>query len=397
MRTSARTPLRALALALAILLALFQGREANAGWSAWESLGGTILEQPSCVGWDEANIQCFGRGPNAWVWAWWRQNTPSWLGPQSLYGILPSRPDCTSWGFNRIDCFTHGMDDGLWHNAMNGVRWSGWQRLDSFPRLTQQQAGCSEALTGERERRGVSLCALVLPPECVSPAYAVIDCVAVVSGSTEYGAVAHVRYDDTGQAPDRVWGDVTVEDSPVRPADAPECVPLGDAVTCILLGANGSLWAFAPGTEHWGWEEIFAGGGVYPPRPECLEHDGTIHCVFSTDNAMFDVWREGTGWQVSRVTLSVAVGGLSCVSRPVTGGPVVVTHQLHCVGESSGAFVHYSWDGSLRARPGRVLTPASVVFGLAVRSRPECLGIGSAIACFVRDDAQTLHHIRWTP
>jgi hypothetical protein len=32
---------------------------------AWESLGGAILEQPSCVGWGPNRIDCFARGTDA--------------------------------------------------------------------------------------------------------------------------------------------------------------------------------------------------------------------------------------------------------------------------------------------------------------------------------------------
>jgi hypothetical protein len=42
------------------------------GWGGWESLGGTLLEQPSCVSWAANRLDCFARGTDRAMWhRWW--------------------------------------------------------------------------------------------------------------------------------------------------------------------------------------------------------------------------------------------------------------------------------------------------------------------------------------
>jgi hypothetical protein len=43
-----------------------------AGRGNWQNLGGSILEQPSCVSWGPNRIDCFARGPDRAMWhRWW--------------------------------------------------------------------------------------------------------------------------------------------------------------------------------------------------------------------------------------------------------------------------------------------------------------------------------------
>jgi hypothetical protein len=44
---------------------------------------------------------------------WW--NGSSWGGWETLGGIILEQPSCVSWGANRIDCFGRGLDNALWH------------------------------------------------------------------------------------------------------------------------------------------------------------------------------------------------------------------------------------------------------------------------------------------
>ena len=76
-------------------------------WFGWESLGGAILEQPSCVSWGANRIDCFARGTDkAMHHKFW--NGTAWFGWESLGGAILEQPSCVSWGANRIDCFARG-------------------------------------------------------------------------------------------------------------------------------------------------------------------------------------------------------------------------------------------------------------------------------------------------
>jgi hypothetical protein len=80
----------------------------------WESLGGVLLEAPSCVSWGSNRIDCFARGTNQAMYhqSW---NGSAWSGWGSLGGVLLEAPSCVSWGSNRVDCFARGTDRAMWH------------------------------------------------------------------------------------------------------------------------------------------------------------------------------------------------------------------------------------------------------------------------------------------
>jgi len=49
---------------------------------------------------------------------------PSGGGWESLGGTILEEPSCVSWGSNRIDCFARGTDKAMWHKWWNGSKWS---------------------------------------------------------------------------------------------------------------------------------------------------------------------------------------------------------------------------------------------------------------------------------
>ena len=50
----------------------FSDGKALAQWGGWESLGGVIMDPPSCVSWGPNRIDCFARGTdNAMYHRWW--------------------------------------------------------------------------------------------------------------------------------------------------------------------------------------------------------------------------------------------------------------------------------------------------------------------------------------
>jgi hypothetical protein len=83
------------------------------GWYGWNSLGGVIMEGPSCLVWaeDPVAIDCFARGTDNAMWQYhkWAWQT---RGP----GVIMGQPTCISLGRNAVDCFAHGIDNGMLHN-----------------------------------------------------------------------------------------------------------------------------------------------------------------------------------------------------------------------------------------------------------------------------------------
>jgi hypothetical protein len=100
----------------------------GSNWGGWESLGGVILEAPSCVSWGSNRIDCFARGADeAMYHRWW--DGANWNGWENLGGVILDRPDCVSWGSNRIDCFARGTDQAMYHRWWDGANWNGWENL----------------------------------------------------------------------------------------------------------------------------------------------------------------------------------------------------------------------------------------------------------------------------
>jgi len=52
-----------------------------------------------------------------------------WFGWETLGGGIQEEPSCVSWGPNRIDCFARGTDNAMWHRWWDGSAWGGWESL----------------------------------------------------------------------------------------------------------------------------------------------------------------------------------------------------------------------------------------------------------------------------
>src|SRR6516225_6008224 len=114
--------------ALLLFFGLFP-QQARADWSAWENLGGQLLEAPTCVSWGENRIDCLARHPVdtqvrhiAWdgtKWGIWES--------RGAGAAFPSAPNCLSWGANRIDCFARDYQQPgpMWHTFWDGTQWVG--------------------------------------------------------------------------------------------------------------------------------------------------------------------------------------------------------------------------------------------------------------------------------
>jgi hypothetical protein len=86
-----------------------------AGWSGWESLGGTLTSGPGVSSWASGRLDTFVRGTDGAMYHKWFSG--GWSGWESLGGGLlnPLGPAAVSWGFNRIDTFVVGTDSQLYH------------------------------------------------------------------------------------------------------------------------------------------------------------------------------------------------------------------------------------------------------------------------------------------
>jgi len=90
------------------------GPRPEAGWSDWESLGGTLLSAPSVSSWAPNRLDVFARGSdNTLYHIWWDGNR--WSNWESLGGVLTSAPGSVSWGPNRTDVFARGQNNDLIH------------------------------------------------------------------------------------------------------------------------------------------------------------------------------------------------------------------------------------------------------------------------------------------
>ncbi|GAA2155643.1 hypothetical protein GCM10009760_55750 [Kitasatospora kazusensis] len=106
---------------------------AKGGWSAWESLGGNVVSNPTAVSWSSSRLDLFAIGGDGNIWDMTWTSTGGWTGWQN-FGTPPpgiasgASPVVTSSGNGRLDLFVRGADDAAWHVYYSGG-WSGWQSL----------------------------------------------------------------------------------------------------------------------------------------------------------------------------------------------------------------------------------------------------------------------------
>ena len=99
----------------------------GAGWSGWESLGGSLMSPVSAVSWGSNRLDLFALGVDHALWhKWWNGST--WNGWESLGGVLTSPPQAVAWGQNRLDVFGRGLDSAMWHRWWDGASWGDGNR-----------------------------------------------------------------------------------------------------------------------------------------------------------------------------------------------------------------------------------------------------------------------------
>jgi peroxiredoxin len=114
--------------------------QSGLGWSAWESLGGSLTSSPAAVSWSNGRIDVFARGSDGTLQHKWFSG--GWSGWESLGGQLASGtgPAVSSWAPGRLDIFTTGTDGALKHLWFSGG-WSNWESLGGS--LTSSPAAVS--------------------------------------------------------------------------------------------------------------------------------------------------------------------------------------------------------------------------------------------------------------
>src|SRR5262249_36507415 len=90
-----------------VLMNQAQSVTASFAAATWDSLGGTLTSELSCVSWTGRD-ECFVRGTDGALYhqVFDGSGGHGWF---SLGGGLSSAPSCVSWTAGRIDCFIRGI------------------------------------------------------------------------------------------------------------------------------------------------------------------------------------------------------------------------------------------------------------------------------------------------
>ena len=126
---------------------LFYTSSQGSGWSAWDSLGGTLTSSPAVTSRNPGGLTVFVRGTDGTVY--YRDYVGGSWGPwASIGGQTPagSAPAVASWGSGRLDVFVKGINGGLYQKTYTPTGgWSGWQylggTLTSGPGATSRNPG----------------------------------------------------------------------------------------------------------------------------------------------------------------------------------------------------------------------------------------------------------------
>ena len=115
----------------------------DGAWSAWESLGGTLIASPGIASSAPGRLDVFVAGTDSALWHLAHEDGGgSW---ESLGGTLVSAPAAVSWEPDRIDVVAAGTDSALWHRWWEAepepalfVRREAWglQAADPFDAVT---------------------------------------------------------------------------------------------------------------------------------------------------------------------------------------------------------------------------------------------------------------------
>ena len=130
--------------------ALYYTSSQGSGWSAWNSLGGSLTSSPAATVRDTNKITVFARGSDGAIWYRDSQNGGASFGNWvSIGGAVAANtgPAVCSWGGGRLDVFVQGTNGALYHKTYTTTSgWSGWESLGG--KLTSSPAATSRASGG---------------------------------------------------------------------------------------------------------------------------------------------------------------------------------------------------------------------------------------------------------
>ena len=96
----------------------FQG----GSWSAWDTLGRTLISKPHAVTWQRETLAVFALGTDSAIW-WW--NSVGWA---SLGGTFISPPFAVATP-EHVHVFAIGTHSDLQHRQWDGSQWNEWDSL----------------------------------------------------------------------------------------------------------------------------------------------------------------------------------------------------------------------------------------------------------------------------
>jgi RHS repeat-associated protein len=236
-------------------------------WSAWESLGPTIVSNPAAVARTTNAIDVFGLGSdgniyqkswNGTAWSAWASD-----GAPSAGIAAGSAPAVSSWNASREDLFVRGADNAIWHKYWNGAAWSAWVSLGSTT---------------------------VSNPAAVSqPGTTTID----LYGTGIDGAVYQKAWDGSAWT---AWTSVGAPTPGIAAGSAPATSAWSSQEDLFVRGADNAIWhKFRTGTTWSGWVNL---GPTIVSSPAAVASPGTTTIDLygtGTDNNTYKKSYSG-GW-----------------------------------------------------------------------------------------------------
>ncbi len=260
-------------------------------WSGWEDLGGTASGIGSCTSWGENRIDCFVVGAQSLWHRWWNgtllwgpgSSAPFTGGWESMGGSMRGQPSCVSAAPNHIDCFVRGDGDVMASRSWDGRGWGAWRThpglfLRSAPRCVVVNDGSSEIPVSSPiycvakgpdaglwlirldaadagERRWESLGGVITSqPSCV--ARAVLDFHCFVRGTDN--ALHRLQLEDLNRPVWESWGGVLTSD--------PSCVSYHeDRIDCFVRGTDGAIFQISSTRREETPYDVFGRGIVRRP------------------------------------------------------------------------------------------------------------------------------------
>jgi hypothetical protein len=119
----------ALLSALAVVIAMMQSPNSHAqAPPRWQDQGGTLVTDPSCVGFGLGEVVCAAVGARGTLIVN-RFDGTNWKGFEDLGGVVVRKPSCARWGLLPVLCAVIDTQSRVQVNVYNSATWTGFQLL----------------------------------------------------------------------------------------------------------------------------------------------------------------------------------------------------------------------------------------------------------------------------